>query len=205
MPFGVLKKYLMVAKIEHMEDKIQEKLNEKLTEESIQKEFESTLQDRVMRYLKVKPHGIIPLTPFASASSECSKLFRDGHYYGCISLTQAVSEALVMFLCKTNGWDPDRKFERNVEKLFIRGKIKEKQKVSLLKIWRNRDDYHHLNSTVASNLSELENLAKQKLVLLTKLEGEIFSFSFNDGKLIPKQQKYWNMTDGKVKVFLRLD
>ena len=188
-----------------MRDKAEKKLNEKLAEDSIRQEFEATLHNRTTRYLKVKPHGVIPPTPFSSASSECSELFRDGHYYGCISLTQAVSEALVRFLCTINEWSPTRTFEKNVKKLSTRGKIEKKQMVSLLKIWGNRDDYHHLNFTVTSDLSELENLAEQKLALFTKLEGEFFSFSSNNGKLIPKQPKYWNQTGGKVEVFLRLD
>ena len=35
---------------------------------------------------------IIPYTHFAKASSECWDMFDNAHYYGCISLTQAVAE-----------------------------------------------------------------------------------------------------------------
>ncbi len=189
-----------------MKKKALEKIVEKnRIEESIRKDFEATFQERVNRYILVKPHGIIPYTPFAPASAECGRLFRDGHYYGCISLTQAVAEALVRFLCSINSWEPKKSFEENVKRLFAREKIIQKQKESLLKIWEKRDDYHHLNSAVESNLRKLEKLAKEKLILLNVLEGEIFAFSFNNGKLVPKEPKYWRQTKGMVKVFLRLD
>lgn len=174
-------------------------------EESIKENFKATFQERVNRYILIKPHGIIPCTPFASVSAECGKLFRDGHYYGCISLTQAVTEALVRFLCNINSWKPKKSFEENIKKLFTRKKITLKQKRSLLKIWEKRDDYHHLNPTIENDLRKLEELAKEKLIFLNALESEIFAFSFNNGKLAPKDPKYWKQTKGIVKVFLRLD
>ena len=80
--------------------------NEKQLEDSLRQEFEQTIKSRIQRYLSVKPYGIIPNTKFAVASSECSLLFRDGHFYGCIALSQAVSEALVKYICEKNGWSP---------------------------------------------------------------------------------------------------
>ena len=62
------------------------------TANSIKQEFEQTLSERVERYLQVKPHEIIPDAPFAVPSAECSLLFRDGHFYACIALVQAVAE-----------------------------------------------------------------------------------------------------------------
>jgi len=89
---------------------IQELMQQKFTEDSIEQEFEQTLSSRVQRYLKVKPHGIVPYTKFASVSAECALLFRDGHFYGCIALSQAVAEAIVRFLCQKNGWKPKKEF-----------------------------------------------------------------------------------------------
>lgn len=189
-----------------MKNKIlEEEVQKNRLGKSIKDDFEATLQERINRYMLVKPHGVIPFTPFAAASSECSRLFRDGHYYGCISLTQAVAEALTRFLCGVNSWKPDKAFEENVEKLFTRKKITYEQKKSLLKIWEKRDDYHHLNSNIESNLRKLETLAKEKLIFLVKLESEFFAFSIKNGKLIPKESKYWKQTKGRVEVFLRLD
>jgi len=75
-------------------------IQKKLIEDTIKQEIEQTVTYRAERYLKVKPHGIVPLTHFAPASAECTLLFRDGHFFGCIALTQAVAEAITHFLCQ---------------------------------------------------------------------------------------------------------
>jgi hypothetical protein len=105
-------------------------VQQRLTEDGMKQEFEQTLPSRVERYLKVKPHGIVPLTEFAPVSAECTLLFRDGHFYGCIALCQSVAEAIAKFLCQRNGWKPKRNFEENVTKLqtrqYISNEIKDK-------------------------------------------------------------------------------
>lgn len=185
-----------------MDKKVTKLLRNKLTEDTIKQEYEQTLSDRVKRYLEVKPHGVIPNTHFARASSECSKLYRDGHFYGCISLSQSVAEAIVKFLCKTNSWKPDNEFEVNIQKLLKRGFITPKLEKNLLKLWENRNDYHHLNNTVEGDYIKLRKLAKQKVVLLNKIEKEIFDFTIIKGVIVPKNSKYW--TTGN-QVYLRLD
>lgn len=179
-------------------------IQQKQTEESIKQEFEQTLPERVARYLQVKPHGIIPNTKFAAASSECSLLFRDGHYYGCISLSQAVAEALVKYVCEKNGWSPEKNYENNVNKLHTRGFISKELKEKLLRIWQKRDEYHHLNWTVATDREKLKNIAEEKAKLIVGIEREIFDFTLStDGKIIPKKPQYWEGCDSQV--FLRLD
>lgn len=66
-----------------------------MTEESLQGELYATVVDRVRRYLDVKPHEISPDQHLAAVSGECAKLYYEGHFYGCIALTQAVAEAVV--------------------------------------------------------------------------------------------------------------
>lgn len=182
-----------------------ELVQQRLTEESIRQVFEQTLSVRAQRYLKVKPHGIIPFTPFAPASSECGLLFRDGHFYGCIALTQAVAEAIARLLCTSNGWKPHKAFETNIRKLQKRGFISQEIANSFLTLWENRDDYHHLNPTIEIDLNELERISLEKILCLKNIEAEIFQFSIEEGKLIPKNPKYWNIgRDGIAKVTLRL-
>ncbi len=187
-----------------MDKKAVDKLiQHKQTEDSIKQEFEQTLSERVARYLEVKPHGIIPNTKFAPASSECSLLFRDGHFYGCIALVQAVAEALVRFFCQNNK-KPVGKFENNLEQLFENGFITDDIRKSFLKIWERRNDYHHLNPTIETDRQELEKIAKEKAKLIVEIEKEIFSFALSpDGKLIPKEPKYWEGCDNQA--FLRLE
>ena len=182
-----------------------ELLQQAQTTESMKQEFEQTLLERVKRYLQVKPHGIIPNAPFAVPSSECSLLFRDGHFYACIALVQAVTEAIVRYMCDIDFKNHAKVFEKNVEKLHTRKFIDDKLRESLLKIWGRRDDYHHLNSNVKSDRQTLENLAREKTRLLVKVESRIFEFNIADGILIPKYPKYWNISGNQIEVFFRLE
>jgi len=176
------------------------------TTDSIKQEFQQTLSERVERYLQVKPHEIIPNAPFAAPSAECSLLFRDGHFYACIALVQAVAEAIVRYVCDIDFGNHDKVFEKNVEKLHTRKFIDDKLQEILLKIWEKRDDYHHLNSSVKSDRDTLEKLAKEKACLLVEVESEIFKFSFgNDGSIIPKYPKYRKIRGNQAKVFLKLE
>lgn len=176
------------------------------TEDGIKQEFEQTLPSRVQRYLKVKPHGIVPYTEFAPASAECTLLFRDGHFYGCIALSQAVTEAIARFLCQKNGWRPENTFEKNVAKLQTRQFMSKEIASKFLRMWDKRDDYHHLNPNIETERSKLEEIAYEKALLLKEIESEIFKFSFVDGKLLPENKKYWNLqNNGTIPVFLKLE
>lgn len=185
---------------------IQETMQKAMTEDGIKQEFEQTLSSRVERYLKVKPYGIIPFTEFAAVSAECAFLFRDGHFYGAIALSQAVAEAIARFLCQKNGWKPKKSFEENIAKLETRQFISKSMKDKFLSLWQKRDDYHHLNSTIETDRLKLEALAYKKVSLLKEIESEVFKFSIVDGKLVPENRKYWEVQpNGTVPVFLRLD
>jgi len=177
--------------------------DEKQSEDSLRQEFEQTIKSRVQRYLSVKPHGIIPNTKFAVASSECSLLFRDGHFYGCIALSQAVSEALVKYICEKNSWSPANSYEENVHTLQKRGFISEQLHERFLEIWKDRDSYHHLNDSVTTEIAKLEQIAQEKAKLITLIEEEVFGFTVDHGKLIPDNPKYWEGNKGEV--YLRLD
>ena len=181
-------------------------IQQKLLEESIKQEFEQTLSLRAKRYLKVKPHGIIPYTQFAPVSAECTSLFRDGYFYGCITLAQSVAEAIVRFLCRKNSFNPKKDYKRNVNKLLTRNFISENLKNKLFEIWKNRDDYHHLNENVEEQKIKLEEIAYKKVLLLKEIESEIFKFTTKNGKLIPENKKYWKLNkSGTIPVFLRLE
>jgi len=182
-------------------------IQQKLIEESIKQEIEQTLSLRAQRYLKVKPHEIIPYKHFSPASAECPLLFRDGHYYGCITLAQSVAEAIVRFLCQKNSWKAEKDFKNNVNTLFNRNFISEKLKSKFLEIWKNRDDYHHLKQNIEVQRIKLEEISCEKVLLLKEIESEIFKFSFDKvGKLIPKNRKYWELQEnGTIPAFLRFE
>jgi hypothetical protein len=162
--------------------------------------------ERAERYLRARHHGIVADTPFAPASAECIALFRDGHYYGAISLSQAVGEALVRHMCRSNKWKPAENFEENVRKLRERNFIDDSIDGNLLRLWEKRDDYHHLNPTVARDRAELEELALVKIRALGEVERFVFAWTPSDTPGVIKllRPQYWpDRTDSRVSVFLR--
>lgn len=177
----------------------------KRIENDLRQVFEQSLPTRIQRYMEIKPHPIIANHHFSSVSTECIDLYRDGHFFGCISLIQAVAEALVKFLCFRNGWKPDKVFEENINKLVTRSFISSQIKNFFLEIWDKRDDYHHLNSTVENDRKKLESMAKTRLDLLSKIESEIFNFKIVDGKISPTNPKYWDIKGNTATVYLRCD
>ncbi|MFZ0957012.1 MAG: hypothetical protein WAN60_11770, partial [Candidatus Sulfotelmatobacter sp.] len=62
--------------------------------QQIQKDDEGRFEQRVARAQRVNVHRIIPHVWFDAASTECRDLFRDGHFYGCVCLSQSVAEGL---------------------------------------------------------------------------------------------------------------
>ncbi len=172
----------------------------------LKKEFNGALSSRINRYMEVKPHEITPATHFAPVSAECTLLFRDGYFYGSIALCQAVAESLARFICERNGWKPSNNFEENVSKLCTRGFISSEVKSCFQEIWKDRDDYHHLNPSIENDRTRLELFSKGKIILLVRIEKDIFSFSLNEGKIVPKHPKYWAKNDGDtyVEAFLKI-
>jgi len=169
-------------------------------------QWQNSAGERVERYLQAQHHGIVADTPFAGASWECVNLFRDAHFYGAISLSQAVGEALVRHMCRANKWKPAENFEENVRKLRERGFIDDAVRGEFLRLWEMRDDYHHLNSTVARDRSELEDLALTKLRSLGEVERFVFAWGPSDtpGAIKLLRPQYWpDKADGRVSVFLR--
>lgn len=181
-------------------------VQQKLTENSLKQEFEQTLSLRVQRYLKVKPHGIIPYTQFAPVSVECTSLFRDGYYYGCITLAQSVAEGIARFICRKNHWKPGKNFEKNIERLSNRNIISRELRDKFLEIWKNRDDYHHLNPNIEVQRTKLEGISYRKVLFLEEIESEIFKFSVKNGRLIPENKKYWELQENEtMPIFLKLE
>jgi hypothetical protein len=174
--------------------------------DSLRSEFEATLTDRVTRFLQVKPHEIIPDTHFAAVSTEASLLFRDGHSYGCVALSQAIGEALARFMCHKNKFRPARVFEANLDTLEKRGFIDSSLKSDLTTLWAGRDDYHHLNPNIEQDRQRLTRLAREKVQLLQKIERQVFAYSTKDGALVPKHRQYWDVDNqNQARVYLRLE
>lgn len=171
---------------------------------SLRQRDNAEIDIRVNKYLRVEHHPIVPNSWFAPASSECISLFSDGYYYGCISQCQAVGEALIKFMCQCNQSHPESVFEKNVGLLKRRGFIDDKFENLCYRLWKGRDDYHHMNKDIEINRQRLERMAFIKVKTLAKLEKWVFQYDGAYGCVTPKWPKYWPETkDGKYHVFLR--
>ena len=176
-------------------------------EERIKNEVLSTLGERAARARRIQEMSLVPYGPFAGPSSECLTLFRDGRFYGCIALTQAVIEALVRHV-----WQTKMKMKRtkagsdesNLKSLCSLGVINTDLKTRLDLLWIERNDFHHLNPGIETDRNKLEAIALKNLQMLGDLERMFFGYSVNEGMLVPEHPEYWPVEEpGKVLVFMR--
>ena len=164
---------------------------------------EQTRDARVERYLEINHQGIIGAHHFAAASSECINIYRDGHFIATVMATQAVNEAILKFLKERNGLCCF-KHEDLMKTLRQKDIITQNCAAASEQIWGSfRNDVHHLNPKVST--IPFPVLAKTNLQSLAVVEGEIFGVDVIDGRLHPKQSRYWDIqNDGTVPVYLRL-
>jgi len=184
---------------------IEKMVKRKQLEETLAAEDASTFNDRVMRQVELEFTNMIANTHFAETTIECIKLYRDGRYFACIALCQAVAEALARFMCESSQFPSvDKDFEKNVATLKKR-KIEPDCNELLLEIWEGRHDYHHLNPNIEADKGELKEIAKSKLVALHKVESEVFAYSIaENGGADFKYPKYWSIENGFADVYLRM-
>ena len=165
--------------------------------------YEQTLDERVDRCLEINHQGIIGNHHFAAASSECINLYRDGHFISAVMVSQAVNEGILKFVAGRNNFEANDHQEL-LQLLVSKGVISQDCASASETIWRSfRNDIHHMNPKVATIL--FKQLAKQNVQALAVVEREIFVVNSKQGKLVPKQPRYWDVQeDGTVPVFLRL-
>jgi len=164
---------------------------------------EWSLDSRVDRYLEINHAKVIGNHYFSTASTECLNLYRDGHFIATVMSTQAVNEGILKFLLERNGLRR-AKHRENMEKLRQKDIITQQCFDAMEQIWGSfRNDVHHMNPNVSKIC--FSSLAKANLQSLAIVESEIFGVEILNGKLSPKQPKYWDRENGgTVPVFLRL-
>jgi hypothetical protein len=186
-------------------------MTEPLKREHIEAELKSvdaaTLNERVDRLLQVSRLQFVPMGPFAAPSAECVELFRDGRFYGCITLVQAVTEAVIRHVYWIERPNEDRtsfiRLTQRLETLHRSGIIREEVKELVENIWTHRNDFHHLDPSTQQRHQTLEALASEKLSLLSAVETEFFGYSVHEGTIMPNNPKYWDIRDGKTLVYVR--
>ena len=140
--------------------------------------IEDSTKNEVLRTRSDRATMLTPNGPFAAPSAECVKQFRDGYYFGCIALTQAVLEAVIRhvwqikFKKKAN---QEGSFDKNVETLHKRKVVSDEWKTKLDEMWAERNLFHHLRPPVESDQKKLEEKARNNLTLLNEIEQAFFS------------------------------
>jgi hypothetical protein len=182
-----------------------------MVRQSLQSELESTIDQRVERYLEIEHQGIIGEHYFANASSECIYLYRDGHFIGAVMMSHAINEGIIKFIVERNKINRNKEDgnTKTIEELIC--ELKDKNIISeecanaSTKIWGSfRADIHHMNPKVSE--IPFQKLAQQNLKHLSTIEKEIFDHDIKNGAIVPHQPKYWDInTDGTTAAFLRLE
>jgi hypothetical protein len=144
-------------------------------EDSIKNEVLRTLSDRATRFLQVRGTILVPDGPFAAPSVECAEQFRDGHYFGCIALTQAVLEAVIRHVWQIKlkkKPNQESSFDKNLEALHKKKFISDEWKTKLDQMWVDRHSFHHLRPSVETDQQKLEETARNTLKLLHGFQQE---------------------------------
>ena len=178
-------------------------------QDNLEQDFLASINDRISRYLELDFIQVVPNTHFAPITIECILLYRDGYFFACIALCQAVAEALLRFMCERNerGSEGFVKFETNIRKLReLKDKIPLDWIETLERVWENRNDYHHLNPDVPTQKEKLREIAKDKIVALLDIESKVFAFEWVDGAIKRTHPEYWLETgSGHLDAYLRLE
>ncbi len=192
--------------------------NRELIEVDLRHGFDLTLEDKLARALRIPLQQIAPGHYFADPTKECYEMFVEGHFYGCITLVQAVAEAIVRFLVMknpqvtvsdiedygvcVNALQRDRSNPIISPAAFAAfGKIRGPRKGK-----EDRNAYHHLKEEIELDKAKLEDRAEQCVQALCQIEDEIFGYTLKEGQLVMKNPQYWPPQDaeGGIPVMLRL-
>jgi hypothetical protein len=179
---------------------------EQQVESALRAEDERTLAGRVERALQVRGLSFVPDGPFAAPSAECLDQFRNGQYYGCIALAQSVTEAIVRYVWQVKLGKKRKStgdFAKNLAAIHEKGFIPDEIKTKIDLIWADRNDYHHLNPSIDKPGRSLEDIAREKVLLLCDVESHFFAFSISEGMLVPKNPEYWPTSSGAAMVYVR--
>ena len=182
-------------------------IKRKELEETLKGECLATIDERVSRYQELNFSQLTPNTHFAFVSVECINLYRDGYFLACIALCQAVAEAIVRLMCQRSKFSSiSNDYEKNIENLNKRGIQPDCDELFKV-IWKDRNNYHHLNPTIPTEKSKLQDIAKNKILTLHKIESRVFEFAWTkDGAISPRYPKYWDFNEnGLLNVYLRFE
>jgi hypothetical protein len=190
-------------------EEVHKAIKRRQLQDNLEQDFLASINDRISRYLELDFIQVVPNTHFAPITIECILLYRDGYFFACIALCQAVAEAMLRFMCERNdrGSKGLVKFETNIRNLReLKDKIPLDWIETLERVWKNRNDYHHLNPDVPTQKEKLREIAKDKIVALLDVESKVFAFEWVDGAIKRTHPEYWLETDsGHLNSYLRFE
>jgi hypothetical protein len=161
--------------------------------------------DRFRRQQASRVHQVIPSHWFAPASSECRALYVDGHFYGCISLSQAVAEGLSKFLAEHHGVSHRQAQGLRVAALLAAEAISSDAARAFQAIeGTDRNAIHHLNREIPRDAAMLEARAAECVESLYVIESEIFAFTVQGTAIAPRHPQYWTIEGGMGQAYLRI-
>lgn len=173
-------------------------------EKTLRRKFEAELEARIRRTKEIgrQCQRFIGAHYFAEASYQCLELYRDGYMLGCIMCSQALLQAVLKFVLQRNRINNKRKVEDLIKLLKDKSILNGKALDAATLAWQHRNDFHHLNPGVSA--IDLELKAKECIGAICTLEEELFGGTFAEGKFIPRNPTYWDISaEGTVPVFLR--
>jgi hypothetical protein len=85
------------------------------------------------------------------------------------------------------------------------GAISDTSLNAFLQIWGNdRNTFHHVNTDIPTDGAELERRAEECIASLYQIESELFAYTTDEGRIVPKNAAYWPQVDNEhLQVFLR--
>lgn len=166
--------------------------------------FESTFEERVQRALEIRPQDIIPHHHFTWASTECVYLYRDGYFMATAMVTQALNEGLIRFIADRNDIASNQDLYVLVDVFAVQNIVSPACAEAMRRVLKSfRNDFHHLNHSISK--VPVQEIAKRNIEDIGVIEKEIFEHTYENGKLSPKQGKYWDVRpDGTMLVSLRV-
>jgi len=77
---------------------IQKAIKMQQVKEAIISDFNSSVDQRVDRYIEIGHQWIIGNHHFAAASAECINLYRDGHFIAAVMMSHSINEGIIVFI-----------------------------------------------------------------------------------------------------------
>lgn len=165
--------------------------NTTVIEKQMRASFEASLPSRINRAAQIDLQSVIPAQWFAAAASECAGMYISGFFYGTISIAQAYVEALSNFLSTHHKIGAKNAPLLRWKRLEQKGIVSKSAYDAACLVFDERNDFHHLNKDIEQNYRKLECRAKECVNHIHTIESEVFSHSFDNGKIILHNPEYW--------------